>query len=810
MALSLEYIGKIILTAVVILIGIGLIMSIFGGVENPIVEQFREQVRKLSGYIFAGGEAYNICEDFNGKSVTLEQFQALLQSIENNKCNAANVTILFSLTEEDFSRIENVIGMKRKLVVSSGQPKALGIGGLLVFGNAGPRPIKLDDIIEIKKTGFPEKDIIISVIKQGCDPYDDDCDVACSFKEGICDENCYKDEQITGEQCNIDCVDVNKNKTIDAGDYDDICDLDCYNNDNDPNHAYDPDCVKRRKDFYDNVCDPDSNGVIDGICDPDCANNTDENSPGWRICDLDCDGTPDEGNPYGLLDDECYKCDGECNNFCSPSCVKDAKKGEAGYDPDCHGKCCGDGSCDQDIGEDCSTCAKDCPPAASCGAMATSPIPPGEDAICCPGAPNADEYKCAMVPVNLSEGSECYCDAQCNDTMICTSGHCCPEGKVWNGTDCSEGTDVLIVAIKTNLEKVYSDAQLEAMEDKIDEFVNALGEDGLGGIFVYLDDDTNGIIPGGPLNPADSKNTAQIDKVIDDLIIKMKAKYLIIIGGYNSFPQYEVSVGGCRDPHYRSFQTDDIYADLDKDNMPEIPVGRIPDPNNGDMSVILNALDTYIALHKSGGLDISDYVSIIMGEPWSSGFCFVKDTFGHWCPEAGRCYLTNDVGPSTSNNREFFHLLIHGGDFVPQTFTGGGGYTLRSTDVPNLEFKNAIWMMMPCYSSFIKNKQRTSDSIPMQFLKYGGAVYFGGTLTQFGDRLQNGQCPNIIGGDSYIGTLYAMVASNFAPGVRIGDAYLAGKKEYTSIPEDSKHCHFRQLHENQIYGDPTLKIKNMW
>ncbi|MCD6558256.1 MAG: hypothetical protein J7K31_04500, partial [Candidatus Aenigmarchaeota archaeon] len=404
MALSLEYIGKIILTAVVILIGIGLIMSIFGGVENPIVEQFREQVRKLSGYIFAGGEAYNICEDFNGKSVTLEQFQALLQSIENNKCNAANVTILFSLTEDDFSRIENVIGMKRKLVVSSGQPKALGIGGLLVFGNAGPRPIKLDDIIEIKKTGFPEKDIIISVIKQGCDPYDDDCDVACSFKEGICDENCYKDEQITGEQCNIDCVDANKNKTIDAGDYDDICDLDCYDNDNDPNHAYDPDCVKRRKDFYDNICDPDSNGVIDGICDPDCANNTDENSPGWRICDLDCDGVEDEGNPYGLLDDECYKCDGECNNFCSPSCVKDAKKGEAGYDPDCHGKCCGDGSCDQDIGEDCSTCAKDCPPAASCGAMATSPIPTGEDAICCPGAPNADEYKCAVVPVNLSEG----------------------------------------------------------------------------------------------------------------------------------------------------------------------------------------------------------------------------------------------------------------------------------------------------------------------------------------------------------------------------------------------------------------------
>jgi hypothetical protein len=100
----------------------------------------------------------------------------------------------------------------------------------------------------------------------------------------------------------------------------------------------------------------------------------------------------------------------------------------------------------------------------------------------------------------------------------------------------------------------------------------------------------------------------------------------------------------------------------------------------------------------------------------------------------------------------------------------------------------------------------------MEFLKYGGAVYFGGTLTQFGGIIQGNSCPNVPGGDYMIGTLYALVVKDFSVGNTIGKAYLAGKVAYSSIQasdSETQSCMFRQLHENLMYGDPTLKIKNV-
>ncbi|MEM5813449.1 MAG: hypothetical protein QXU71_03755, partial [Candidatus Aenigmatarchaeota archaeon] len=319
----------------------------------------------------------------------------------------------------------------------------------------------MDDKIEISAKGYPEEDIIIKVKEKGCDPFDDVCDLACSYKRGVCDPLCYRDGKKEDVVCDIDCVDKNKNGKIDADDLDGICDLDCYNNFKNPEKAYDPDCALLKinnptlASSYGlfGICDPDSNGVSDGICDPDCAKDN-------FICDPDCDGVVSSSNPLGLKDNDCYTCDKTCNGFCAMACSASDK------DPDCpYGfidwntleECCGNGICGKD--EDCESCSKDCPSGNTCEDFGK---------VCCPKASDRDDYGCSAKK-NLSEGEECECNTQCKSGLKCDkTRHCCPPGKQWNGSECIKVDvwDFVLVALnfKENEEELFNNTAKKAYE----------------------------------------------------------------------------------------------------------------------------------------------------------------------------------------------------------------------------------------------------------------------------------------------------------------------------------------------------------
>ncbi len=426
-SIELEYVALMVITLAVMFIGVNILFTVFSG--SGVTDFIFDGMSKFVGRIFSG-RAYNICEDFNGKELTLEQFQSLLQAMDREECGSAQIRIRFSLTENDLKKIVSLIGSDKTLLILEGAARPFGANSILVYGNPGPRPLKRDDKLELVRAGTPRPDIMITLLEQGCDPTDDDCDASCSYKSGVCDPLCYKHNQLTGEQCDIDCVDKNGDGVPDS---DGICDLDCYNNKPDPNNAYDPDCIKARQQ-NDNVCDPDSNGVQDGVCDPDCVGDN-------FICDPDCDGQA--GRPY---DRECYECDGACNNFCSRVCI-------TGEDPDCaqgfgsKTACCGNNKCELEAGEICSSCA-DCPPGATCKGLYTGKIQQGSDAICCPQGDTSDEYGCGIYKIDLKEGEKCSCDAQCQqiptplkcqestDPPKLPGTFCCPDGKQWDGTAC--------------------------------------------------------------------------------------------------------------------------------------------------------------------------------------------------------------------------------------------------------------------------------------------------------------------------------------------------------------------------------------
>ena len=416
-----------IITVMVIFVGVNMVFVVFTGAS--ITDHILDAMGKFVGYIFSG-RAYNICEDFNNKELSLEEFQSLLQALDREECGLAQARIRFTVTGNDLKKIADVIGTDKTLVILEGNAKPLGANSILVYGNPGPRPLKRDDKLELRRAGTPRPDIVITILEQGCDPTDEDCDASCTFKRGVCDPLCYQHEKATGEMCDIDCVDANKNEAIDKNDMDGICDLDCYNNDADPNNAYDPDCVKARQQ-KDDVCDPDSNGVEDSICDIDCAGDN-------HICDPDCDGQA--GRPY---DRECYECDKTCNNFCSRVCQEEE-------DPDCmqgfgsKTPCCGNRRCEQEAGEQCSSCS-DCPSATTCKGFYTGNMPAGKDAICCPDGSASDDFGCGIYEVNIGKGKECACDQQCSENLECgqalegsglSGSYCCEDGKQWDGNEC--------------------------------------------------------------------------------------------------------------------------------------------------------------------------------------------------------------------------------------------------------------------------------------------------------------------------------------------------------------------------------------
>jgi len=424
---GINIIALLTITVLVITISIAVIDSISTTVRGTVTTQIKETFSKAVLSILQRSP-YNICEGLSGRQISTQEFQNLLLAAYNGQCGneRATVTLSSSYAKEDMEKIARINGIAGdgKLIYYR-EAKPFGIGSIIIQGNPGYFPLKKWDTIEVWSAGKPAADTLINITVQGCDPYDDVCQAGCTYKK-ICDPACDdgKKHDIT---CNIACIDTDSNG-IDTTDMEarvaaNKCNPDCYGNMTNPFRAYDPGCVWKFKDQHDDICDPNSNGVIDGVCDPDCINAK-------GICDFDCNGTVYAGNPTALKDEKCFACDGKCNGWCSPACNKNAAEGMDDYDPDCKKEvdskfwCSGDGSCENTKGENCEN-SEDCKQICSDQSLA-----------CCPLASDSDYAGCTATK-DLKEGTACGCDSQCGQLKCDETKHCCPEGKTWNGTACA-------------------------------------------------------------------------------------------------------------------------------------------------------------------------------------------------------------------------------------------------------------------------------------------------------------------------------------------------------------------------------------
>jgi len=487
--MQFEYIAIILLTVIVIIVGVS-IVSFFGqSFQSSIPIQVRGVYDRFVSVLLQRSP-YNVCESYDGQKLSIQDFQVLLQAAYNGQCGSSHthVTMSFSASTADMKRIASLSGIANNgaLIfynISQGQP--LGIGAIIVAGDTGYYPLKLDDKIEVWYAGQPKGDLFIKVTEKGCDPYDEVCDASCASK-GICDPVCDNGKQYN-IPCNLACIDIDQDGIINQTDANarivaGKCNPDCFSNFTNPSRAYDPGCIYKKitnpnyGTQFAGICDPNSNGVSDGLCDPDCAASK-------NICDPDCNGTVSyPGNPQGIYDQKCYVCDGTCNGYCSPACDKNAFPGDPGFDPDCYRQlnasyfCSGDGLCDTGRGENCANSA-DCPRAGiTCSNLGGS---------CCPSASNADVYGCSNT-TNVPVGGLCTCGTQCALNLTCDkTSHCCPSGLTWNGTACSSTCPQRIDKATCKTSQPWTPQSIRLAYD-IEPFLKA-GFDGSGQTIVIVD-----------------------------------------------------------------------------------------------------------------------------------------------------------------------------------------------------------------------------------------------------------------------------------------------------------------------------------
>ena len=452
---TFNIIGTIILLLIIIVAGVLLVTAFGLDVKKTIPNQIKLIGERLISVIPSGG-IFNPCSSYNGTQISYEDLKNIVDSTYKGRCGASItvVSITFNLNKGDIISLAKSLGIAQdgELVFFNSSIN-FGVGGIVVQGNAGKTTIfRVTDTINIFSKGEPVPDTFLNLSQKGCDPYDNVCDAACIYK-GICDSAC-DDGSKHNIACNLACIDQNKNKKVDLIDANirisgGICNPDCYTNASNSFKAYDPQCVNKFKNQFDDVCDPNSNGVVDGVCDPDCTKSK-------KICDLDCNGIVSAGNPKGLYDAKCFICDHACNGVCSPACKND----ETG-DPDCDVEkglldyCEGDEVCSSNKGENCEN-SKDC-----------SSICNDQNFICAVKDPSSDQAGCTS-RFNLNEGDLCYIKGQCATSLQCdNTGHCCSEGKEWNGTGCQFRKTYKILFVPLNFGSSTSEDQFKSMAKQV-------------------------------------------------------------------------------------------------------------------------------------------------------------------------------------------------------------------------------------------------------------------------------------------------------------------------------------------------------
>lgn len=364
-------------------------------------------------------------------------------------------------------------------------------------------------------------------------------------------------------------------------------------------------------------------------------------------------------------------------------------------------------------------------------------------------------------------------------------------------------TDVLILAPRTKLSVKYGQSGAGAIIYKLSELKDVIDfHENLRTELVLIDDELQ-LGTYGVAKQADLSDPEKVDKIVEGLIKKTGARYLILTGGGDIIPFKEMFFSFDND----TIQTDDIYMDVGDDGSYDIVVGRFPDGvGDTDPQILIDEIDSAIRVHPLLFSSIK-------------GFGITTQT---WAPSAHKLRNQSQYSidlyesPPFSYPTQFFnygnYLIlpihfydVHGNKVGYQIFRGDSrNYPGEQGKYPFLlsplvvsthrQFTQADPVIVTSTSCYGANIARSSsDSIPITFLRKGAIGFVGSTGICYTRRGEIDGCKFII----------SDFLNNLA-GSRIGDAFVNAKK--TAPSKMSPELRDKIKAEYVFYGDPTIKV----
>ncbi|MFA5175862.1 MAG: C25 family cysteine peptidase [Candidatus Nanoarchaeia archaeon] len=477
--------------------------------------------------------------------------------------------------------------------------------------------------------------------------------------------------------------------------------------------------------------------------------------------------------------------DGACNygEVCN-TCVIDC--GECKQ-----GEFCGDWKCNNN--ETCDTCSQDCGVCKKNVCQSNENCK--EDEICQLGECKKNVCgECEYIKDHVCiKKYECCNNEECESKVCNQEIHKCEQPIKING-------DVLIVTVGSKLNKNND------YYNTLNEYQNVLESEGLTSSYVELDSKQVENLFSIQLVNSDDWNN--VKEVLDKLIIKIQPKYLVILGGVDVIPMPPAETTS-EIPTIPV--SDDRYADIDFDGLPDIAIGRIPTvAGSNSVDIIIKALNSAIKMHNKREFSKVILTDICLFPPTCDGIEDVNkismSIFNQNCLDNNRCYSAPPYcsGKTCTQKEKFYeelqkndiiNLNAHADPYGFSASTKEGWYdVLVSSELYKRPFtSNPTFSTIGCHSSTIDCEEEgciTEDGNVYSFLMNGASIYVGNTRYGMG-----GISANLLS-DYYI---------NLKNGMTSGDAILKMKRD--NLVNSMTDFENAVIYEIQLYGDPTLKVE---
>jgi len=117
---------------------------------------------------FTGFAVYNLCRQYYGEKVSLQEFERILTAVHYGNCNGehALVNITFSMNENELKNVADLSGIPTsKVIIRDISEDVVPFGGgyLIVYGHKGDYILNFNDHVEIFREGEPNPDTIVLV-----------------------------------------------------------------------------------------------------------------------------------------------------------------------------------------------------------------------------------------------------------------------------------------------------------------------------------------------------------------------------------------------------------------------------------------------------------------------------------------------------------------------------------------------------------------------------------------------------------------------------------------------------------------------